>query len=143
MPHGRQDPSHATRQEREGWPRCPHLSPTARKRSCVLQPPVEPRSHNRHLPAPTQAISSPPQRLSSPPPPARSLATGEHPRDLPRSGAKCSLLLVDDEPSVLQTLSALLASDFEVLTADSAATAQRIFAAREVDLILTDQKMPG
>ncbi len=58
------------------------------------------------------------------------------------SGPKCSLLVVDDEPYILPTLAALLAGDFEVLTADSAEAAQAVFARRPVDLILTDQKMP-
>jgi diguanylate cyclase (GGDEF)-like protein len=55
---------------------------------------------------------------------------------------KCSLLVVDDEPYILSTLAALLANDFDILTADSAETAQRRFAERPIDLILTDQKMP-
>jgi diguanylate cyclase (GGDEF)-like protein len=54
----------------------------------------------------------------------------------------CSLLVVDDEPYILQTLPALLPSDFEVLTADCAETAQEQFATRPIDLILTDQRMP-
>lgn len=55
---------------------------------------------------------------------------------------KCSLLVVDDEPYILATLAALLNSDFEVLTAESGEAAQRFFAEREIDLILSDQKMP-
>ncbi len=55
---------------------------------------------------------------------------------------KCSLLVVDDEPYILSTLAGLLGTEFEVLTADSAVAAQAIFSAREIDLILTDQKMP-
>jgi diguanylate cyclase (GGDEF)-like protein len=55
---------------------------------------------------------------------------------------KCSLLVVDDEPYILSTLSALLSSEFEVLTADCGDAAQRHFGHREIDLILTDQKMP-
>ena len=55
---------------------------------------------------------------------------------------KCSLLVVDDEPYILSTLAALLNNDFEVLTADTAQAAQALFAQREIDLILTDQKMP-
>jgi diguanylate cyclase (GGDEF)-like protein len=58
------------------------------------------------------------------------------------SAQKCSLLVVDDEPYILPTLSALLTADFEVLTADSAEAAQDVFARRPIDLILTDQKMP-
>ncbi|HEX5269633.1 MAG TPA: diguanylate cyclase [Gemmataceae bacterium] len=55
---------------------------------------------------------------------------------------KCSLLVVDDEAYLLPPLSALLANDFEVLTAESAEAAQRVLAARPIDIILTDQKMP-
>jgi diguanylate cyclase len=55
---------------------------------------------------------------------------------------KCSLLVVDDEVHILNTLSALLAGDFEVLTAGSAAAAQQVFAERPIDIILTDQRMP-
>src|SRR5437588_12298860 len=56
---------------------------------------------------------------------------------------KCSLLVVDDEPYILTTLAALLSPDFNVFTADSGESAQRIFAEQSIDLILTDQKMPG
>jgi diguanylate cyclase (GGDEF)-like protein len=55
---------------------------------------------------------------------------------------KCSLLVVDDEPYILPTLSALLASEFDVVTADSVESAQAVFARQPIDLILTDQKMP-
>ena len=59
------------------------------------------------------------------------------------SQQKCSLLIVDDEPYILSTLSGLLQDEFDVLTADCAEAAQRAFAARPIDLILTDQKMPA
>ncbi|MCI0640603.1 MAG: diguanylate cyclase [Gemmataceae bacterium] len=55
---------------------------------------------------------------------------------------RCSLLVVDDEPYILSTLSALLGSEFEVLTADGGEAAQRIFEKRDIDIVLTDQKMP-
>jgi diguanylate cyclase len=55
---------------------------------------------------------------------------------------KCSLLVVDDEPHVLQTVALEFASTFEVFTADSAAAAMQIFGNRDVNLLLTDQKMP-
>jgi diguanylate cyclase len=58
------------------------------------------------------------------------------------SRLSCSLLVVDDEPYILSTLAALLGSEFEVLTADGAESARRHFASRDIDLILTDQKMP-
>jgi diguanylate cyclase (GGDEF)-like protein len=55
---------------------------------------------------------------------------------------KCSLLVVDDEPYILSTLAALLANDFEVVTAGSPEAARDVLARRRIDLILTDQKMP-
>src|SRR5437588_10681014 len=55
---------------------------------------------------------------------------------------RCSLLVVDDEPYILSALAGLLSAEFEVLTADSAAAAQAHFASRDIDIILTDQKMP-
>lgn len=58
------------------------------------------------------------------------------------SKTKCSLLVVDDEPYILSTLAALLSSEFEVLTADSGEAARQHFETRDIDLILTDQKMP-
>jgi diguanylate cyclase (GGDEF)-like protein len=56
---------------------------------------------------------------------------------------KCSLLVVDDEPYILATLASLLSAEFEVVTADSAAAAQKLFGQRDIDLILTDQRMPS
>src|SRR5262245_37269458 len=58
------------------------------------------------------------------------------------SSTKCSLLVVDDEPYILSTLSALLARDFDVVTASTPEAAQEAFAQRPIDLILTDQRMP-
>jgi diguanylate cyclase len=55
----------------------------------------------------------------------------------------CSVLVVDDEPYILATLSNLLKSaDYEVLTAGSGEAAQRIFENRSIDILLSDQKMP-
>ncbi len=55
---------------------------------------------------------------------------------------KCSLLVVDDEPYILATLSSLLSDSYEVLTADTAEAAQTLFARRPIDIVLTDQRMP-
>src|SRR4051812_35305244 len=55
---------------------------------------------------------------------------------------RCSLLVVDDEPYILATLAALLTPEFEVLTADSADAAKQILEQREIDIILSDQRMP-
>jgi diguanylate cyclase (GGDEF)-like protein len=52
------------------------------------------------------------------------------------------VLVVDDEPYILATLAALLVTEFEVLTADSAEAAQKILEQRDVDIILSDQRMP-
>lgn len=54
---------------------------------------------------------------------------------------KCSLLVVDDDPHILATMSALLAGEFAVLTAASAEAAQRLFSTHVIDILLSDQKM--
>ena len=58
------------------------------------------------------------------------------------SRQKCSLLVVDDEPYIVSTLAALVGPEFEVLTATSGEAAREHFQRRDIDLILTDQKMP-
>jgi len=55
----------------------------------------------------------------------------------------CSLLVVDDEPSIVNALSQLASKDFEVVTGHSGEEAQSIFEKRDLDLILADQKLPG
>ena len=55
----------------------------------------------------------------------------------------CSLLVVDDEPAILDTLSRLLANHFDVALAASADEAQIRFGQRSFDIILADQRMPG
>jgi diguanylate cyclase (GGDEF)-like protein len=56
---------------------------------------------------------------------------------------KCSLLVVDDEPYILSTLAALLTNEFEVLTCDSVDAAKKLLEEREIDILLSDQRMPG
>jgi diguanylate cyclase len=56
---------------------------------------------------------------------------------------KCSVLVVDDEPAVLNMLAALLAVDFEVVCAASAEQAQPLFARRDIDIVVADQFLPG
>jgi diguanylate cyclase (GGDEF)-like protein len=51
-------------------------------------------------------------------------------------------MVVDDEPYILATLSALLSNEFEVITSNSAEAAQTLFSQRQTDIILSDQKMP-
>jgi diguanylate cyclase (GGDEF)-like protein len=55
---------------------------------------------------------------------------------------KCSLLVVDDEPYILATLAALLNTEFEVVTADSAEAGMQILQQRDIDIVLSDQRMP-
>jgi diguanylate cyclase (GGDEF)-like protein len=65
--------------------------------------------------------------------------------EAPAASARCSLLVVDDNPYVLSSLAALLereAPELDVITADSAEAGREVFNRREVDIILADQKMP-
>jgi two-component system response regulator HupR/HoxA len=54
-----------------------------------------------------------------------------------------TVLVVDDEPRVLDALEAILAADFRVLRAESGDDALRILGADDVSVIITDQRMPG
>jgi diguanylate cyclase (GGDEF)-like protein len=50
---------------------------------------------------------------------------------------------VDDEPAIRKLLQDLLQTDFEVLITSSAEEARQILAQRSVDIVLTDQQLPG
>ena len=54
-----------------------------------------------------------------------------------------TVLVVDDEPRVLDSLEAVLAADFRVLRANSGQAALDILRAEEVAVIVTDYRMPG
>ena len=55
-----------------------------------------------------------------------------------------TILVVDDEKNYLLVLSALLEEEgYEVLTSASSLEALEILKASDVDLVLTDMKMPG
>jgi class 3 adenylate cyclase len=56
---------------------------------------------------------------------------------------EATLLLVDDEPRVLDSLEALLGMDHRVLRADKPDQALGILAAEPVALVISDQRMPG
>lgn len=60
-----------------------------------------------------------------------------------RAPRKHSILVVDDEPYILPTIRALLATEFEVVTAASADEAKKVLDRRKVEVILSDQRMPG
>jgi two-component system response regulator HupR/HoxA len=53
-----------------------------------------------------------------------------------------TILLVDDEPRVLDALEAILAAEFRVLRAESGDDALRLLQGEEVAVILTDYRMP-
>ena len=54
-----------------------------------------------------------------------------------------TVLLVDDEPSLLQTLRLGLEREFEVDVADSAAEAELMMATRAYHVVVSDHLMPG
>jgi two-component system response regulator HupR/HoxA len=53
------------------------------------------------------------------------------------------VLVVDDEPAVVETTAALLSDDFIVATAQSGEAALRQLGAGSFDVICTDYNMPG
>jgi len=57
--------------------------------------------------------------------------------------AEATVLIVDDEPRVLDSLEALLAMDYRVLRADGPEAALEILAREAVALVISDQRMPG
>ncbi|HCY63412.1 MAG TPA: hypothetical protein DHV59_11405 [Oxalobacteraceae bacterium] len=55
-----------------------------------------------------------------------------------------SLLLVDDEPNILSALKRLVRrDDYRIFTADSGAEGLALLAQHEIDVIVSDQRMPG
>ncbi|MEP7357997.1 MAG: hybrid sensor histidine kinase/response regulator [Anaerolineales bacterium] len=62
---------------------------------------------------------------------------------MPQPDALPTILIVDDEPSILSSLRRLLRRDFTVLTAASGQAAFELIRAQPVACILADQRMPG
>src|SRR4051812_23376792 len=56
---------------------------------------------------------------------------------------KHTLLIVDDEPGLLQTLRHQFFRDYRVLTAESGHEALELLGVEDVHAILSDQRMPG
>src|SRR4030042_3839415 len=55
-----------------------------------------------------------------------------------------TILIVDDEKNYLVVLEALLSPEgYEIITADNARSALRLIEESDLDLVLTDMKMPG
>lgn len=55
---------------------------------------------------------------------------------------KHSLLVVDDEPGIVETVYHMLRLDYDVYTATSAAEAFEVMSAHEIHIVMTDQRMP-
>ena len=53
-----------------------------------------------------------------------------------------SILVVDDEPDVVQSVKDLLRLDYNVFGATSAAEGMTILAENPIDVVMTDQRMP-
>jgi two-component system response regulator HupR/HoxA len=60
----------------------------------------------------------------------------------PAGGEAAVVLVVDDEPRVLEALEAILAVEFQVLPASSGPAALELLARHEVAVIVTDHRMP-
>lgn len=57
---------------------------------------------------------------------------------------KCKLLLVDDEPNLTSALvRSLDRAQFEIFTADSAQKGLMILAGNDIDVVVSDERMPG
>ncbi len=55
-----------------------------------------------------------------------------------------TILIVDDEKNYLVILEALLAPEgYEIITEDNASNALRLLRETDLDLVITDMKMPG
>jgi DNA-binding NtrC family response regulator len=57
--------------------------------------------------------------------------------------AKARVLFVDDEPRVLNSMRMLFRNNYEVFTADSGQKALELLKNQPVDVIVSDQRMPG
>jgi diguanylate cyclase (GGDEF)-like protein len=56
---------------------------------------------------------------------------------------KHTILLIDDEPEILSSLTRLLRKEHQVLIANSAVEGLKLMSQTEVHIILSDQRMPG
>ena len=55
-----------------------------------------------------------------------------------------TILIVDDEKNYLLVLEALLAdAGYEVITCDNASEALEVTTSHDLDLVITDMRMPG
>lgn len=59
------------------------------------------------------------------------------------NAARPRVLLVDDEPEALRTLTALLRRDYEIATAPNALAAMQELSRAACDAVISDERMPG
>ncbi|GAA4089410.1 response regulator [Zhongshania borealis] len=64
------------------------------------------------------------------------------PANMETTEAKPRILFVDDEPRILVALKALFRRDYDVVTANSGPAALDILRAGDVDVVVSDQRMP-
>src|SRR5947209_4731119 len=68
---------------------------------------------------------------------------GSHQNRMAKEDRKHTLLIVDDEPGLLQTLRHQFFRDYRVLTAESGHAALELLGVEDVHVILSDQRMPS
>lgn len=56
---------------------------------------------------------------------------------------KCSVLFVDDEPALAQLARGLLADSYDLYCVNTAEEAQLLLARQDIDLVISDQQLPG
>lgn len=56
---------------------------------------------------------------------------------------KCSVLVLDDEPALLNLTRGLLAGDYDFHAAETAEQAQEIFGRHDIEIVVSDQQLPG
>jgi diguanylate cyclase (GGDEF)-like protein len=56
---------------------------------------------------------------------------------------KCSVLVIDDEPALLNLARGLLAADYDFHGAESAEQGQELFSKHDIEIVLSDQQLPG
>lgn len=64
--------------------------------------------------------------------------------NIPSSEYRAKILLVDDEPAILNSLRrALRSQPYDLILAESGAQALELFAQQRIDLVVSDARMPG
>jgi eukaryotic-like serine/threonine-protein kinase len=104
-------------------------------------------------PAPAVAAPKPATARVKPTPPESALAqkakmisaanSAAEARPAPPEPARTKVLFVDDEERILTALEALFRADYEVLTAQGAEAAMELLKSNPVQIVVSDQRMPG